>query len=189
VVIPWWNGQSRDMVGLNFWIDHYQKIVKYKRKHWQKIPLVCRDDLYRHNFSSLYPLVNTDRKIPSVYTEGMTTKLQWDSKRQIVRWRDIFTNRMIDGFTNSIILSVIPSMIFNLWPGDWPSYPHLPLLHFSFFLTHFFCNKQSPLAHSQHNSTSHNKSNHQNTQFVSICILIQILLSILHFKYVNLPFS
>jgi len=37
-----------------------------------KILLVYCNDLYRHNFSSLYPSVNTDRNIISVYTKGMT---------------------------------------------------------------------------------------------------------------------
>ena len=29
------------------------------------------DDLYRQNFLSLYPSVNTDKKIPLVYTKGI----------------------------------------------------------------------------------------------------------------------
>jgi hypothetical protein len=29
------------------------------------------DDLYRQNFLALYPLVNTDEKIPLVYTKGI----------------------------------------------------------------------------------------------------------------------
>ena len=38
-------------------------------------------------------------------------------------------------------MSVLSSVIFNLWPRNRP-FP--PLLHFSFFLIHFFCNKQPP---------------------------------------------
>ena len=60
--------------------------------------------------------------------------LQWDSRIQIV-WRcDIYINRITDGVTIGIILSVNPSIIFNLWPGAWLSPPS----HFYFFFVHFF---------------------------------------------------
>jgi len=38
----------------------------------EKISLVYCDDLYWQNFSSMYPSVNTDRKILSVCTDRMT---------------------------------------------------------------------------------------------------------------------
>ena len=48
---------------------------------------------------------------------------------------------MPNGILGEIISLVNPSVVFNLWLSDLPS---SPLLHFSFFLMHFFCKKQPP---------------------------------------------
>ena len=52
-------------------------------------------------------------------------------KKQIVRWHDTFTNRVTDWIITLLMLSVI----FNLWPRDWPSAPLPPfmLLPYEFF--------------------------------------------------------
>jgi len=86
-----------------------------------------------------------------------------------------------------IIPSVNPSIIFNIWPDVRPfsSPPSFLLLPCKSFL----CNKTvTPPSQSQYNSISHNLSSHHNTSFVNICILIEILLKIFHFKEANLPF-
>ena len=90
---------------------------------------------------------------------------------------------MINEVTDGIILLVMSSVIFNLWPDDRPSSP--PSLFF--LLPYVFFLQQTTTPYSQHNSTSHNKFGHHNTQFVSIRVLIQILLRILHFKQANIP--
>jgi hypothetical protein len=51
--------------------------------------------------------------------EGVTIGLK---KKQIIRWRDIFTDRMINRVIDRIISSAMPSLIFNLWPDDQHSY-------------------------------------------------------------------
>jgi hypothetical protein len=53
----------------------------------------------------------------------------------MIRWRNIFTNRMIDGVTEGIILLIMLLVIFNLWPNNWP---FSPFPHFSLFFMHFF---------------------------------------------------
>lgn len=59
----------------------------------------------------------------------------------------------------------------------------LPLPHFSLFLMLFFpATNSHPSPQSKYNSTSHNKFDYYNTQFVSIHVLTQILLKILYFK-------
>jgi hypothetical protein len=55
-----------------------------------------------------YILKYANKKNFLVYTDEIT----YGKKREIIWWCGIFTDRMTDG----IILSVIPSMIFNLWP-------------------------------------------------------------------------
>jgi hypothetical protein len=47
-------------------------LTNTKGKTDEKILSVYYDDLYRQSFSSLYLLVNIDRKIPSIYTERIT---------------------------------------------------------------------------------------------------------------------
>jgi len=87
-------------------------------------------------FLSLISLINTNRNISSIYTERIAvgikgikqpnnvmackflqtqlpTELQQDSNRQIVQWRDIDTDRMVDGVT----VRIISSVIFDIWPG------------------------------------------------------------------------
>jgi len=86
----------------------------------------------------LYLSENTDRKISSVYTEGMARDYTVGSKRQIVWWHDIFIDKMTDGVTDRIILSVISSVIFKLWHENWlppPPPPFLILLYVFFFST------------------------------------------------------
>ena len=55
----------------------------------------------------------TEKKL--VYTKEITESIIVGfKKKQIVRSRNIFTDIMINGVTNKRILSVIPSIIFNL---------------------------------------------------------------------------
>jgi hypothetical protein len=87
-------------------------------------------------------LSHTDGIGPSVKLWNLAVIMVGFKKRQIVRWHNIFTNRMTDGVTNRIILSVISSVIFNLWSDDQPSFspPSFLLLPCAFC----FCNKQPP---------------------------------------------
>ena len=98
-------------------------------------------------FLSLTSLINTNRNISSIYTERIAvgieeikqpnnmmackflqtqlpTELQQDSNRQIVQWRDIDTDRMVDGVT----IRIISSVIFDIWPGARPSSSPSPFL-------------------------------------------------------------
>jgi hypothetical protein len=107
-------------------------------------------ELYWQNFSFLYLSINIDGIFSSV----------------------------TDKVTEGIILLVILSLIFNLWPDDQSSYP---LSHFSFFIVYFFMQQiVTPSISTQFNLLQ--QTGHHNTQFVSINILIKILLRILHFK-------
>jgi hypothetical protein len=58
----------------------------------------------------------------------------------------------------------------------------LPLPYFFFFLMYFFLQQTVTPPPNLNTFQPHNKSDHHNTQFVSIRVLIQILLRILHFK-------
>jgi len=77
-----------------------------------------------------------NEKLSSIYTNNIAEVITEDSRRKIIRWHDISTDKVTIG----IILLVNLSVIFNLWPDAWLSSPH-----FYFFLIHFFCNKQPPL--------------------------------------------
>jgi hypothetical protein len=134
-----------------------------------------------YNSSMNIPTENYHRYILTT----LRTILQWDEKK-IIWWSDIYTDRITDVVIIEIILSVNPSRIFNLWPNAQPSSPPLLLL-----CKTFLCNKitiPQSQSQSQHNSTSHKFSSHHNTQFVSIRVLIQISLRILHLKKANLSF-
>ena len=75
-----------------------------------------------------------NEKLSSIYTNDITEVITKDSRRKIIRWHDISTNR--------VTIRIIMSVIFNLWPDARLS---SPLPHFYFFLVHFFYNKQPPL--------------------------------------------
>ena len=63
------------------------------------------------------------------------------------------------------------------------------LISTSFLFIFFFTKNSHPSpTQSQHNSISHNFSSHNKIRFVNICVQIQILFRILHFKYANLSF-
>jgi len=64
--------------------------------------------------------------------EGYYSGIQ---KKQIIQWCGIFIDRITDEVTDRIILSVMPLIIFNLWPDDRPLSPPLPflLLSYAFF--------------------------------------------------------
>jgi len=103
-----------------------------------------------------------DRKISTVYTEKITKGItvRFKNNKLIVWWHGIFTNRMIDGVANKIIMLVMSLLVFNLWPDNrLSSHPSSFVLFFMYF---FSCNKQSP-PQSQHNSTSYIKFSHHNT--------------------------
>jgi len=48
------------------------KLVNTNKNNNKIFSLVYCDDIYQHNFSSMYPSVNTNRKILLVYTKGIT---------------------------------------------------------------------------------------------------------------------
>jgi hypothetical protein len=58
----------------------------------------------------------------------LPTKLQWDSILDVRRWRVYCTHKIVNRLTDEIILSVIPWVIFNIWPGHRPSPPLFLLL-------------------------------------------------------------
>jgi hypothetical protein len=74
-------------------------------------------------------------KTSSIYAKGIIYGGYYSEiqKRQIIWWHDICTNK--------IILSVISSIIFNLWLDNRPSYP--PSMYHS-LLSIFFFIKQPP---------------------------------------------
>ena len=124
-------------------------------------------------------------KLSSVYTDNITDDITvgW-KKNHMVKWH-LYRQNYWRSYHRKI-LSVNPSRIFNLWPNVQPSSPSLLLL-----CKTFLCNKitiPQSQSQSQHNSTSHKFSSHHNTQFVSIRVLIQISLRILHLKKANLSF-
>jgi len=82
----------------------------------------------------------TDEIFSLVYYKGYYSGIK---KKHIVRWCDICTNRMIDGVTVRIILSVTLSVIFNLWPDDRSSSPPPSFLLFSYAF--FFTTNSHPL--------------------------------------------
>jgi signal recognition particle receptor subunit beta len=73
-------------------------------------------------------------------------------------------------------MSVYLLVIFNLSLDVRPSSSISTSSLIIFFL------QQTVTPQSQHNSTAYNFFNHHNTHFVSIHVLIQILLNILHLK-------
>lgn len=105
--------------------NYYQKFGKYKRKHqW---------NFYQWTSPSLYPSVNTNKNIPSVYTK----ELQWEKKKnRKVQWRVTFINSFTDGtnpivkfihrYTDGIIDSITMKfkkinhiMTWNFLPTEW----------------------------------------------------------------------
>jgi len=87
-------------------------------------------------FSCLYPSVNTDRKIPVVYTVRMMKGItvEFNKTNHMVTWY----------FTDIIILSVMSLVILNLWPHDRPFSPPPSFLIFPYAFCSF--NKQLPLS-------------------------------------------
>ena len=102
----------------------YHKISKYKQKHLWNFSIGILRWFLRYNSLSLYSLINTNRKLLTVYTEG--TKNEKKSNSMI----------MCNFYRWHWMLLIMPSMIFNLWPGDRPSRPPLP--YFFFFVMLFF---------------------------------------------------
>jgi hypothetical protein len=72
-----------DTLVLIFTLITINKLTNINRNINTKIILLYRDDFYRYNFSSLYPSVITDKKIMSIYTEGMTEGITLEFKRTI----------------------------------------------------------------------------------------------------------
>jgi hypothetical protein len=79
--------------------------------------------------------INWMEKFPRYISWELWRVLQWDSKREIILWCDIFTDRITNGVIDGIILSIISLMIFNLWPDNRLSSPLPPfiLLPYVFF--------------------------------------------------------
>jgi hypothetical protein len=122
---------------------------------------------WRYNSSVNIPIEKFHRFIPMT----LQTVLQWDSKRQIVRWCDIYIDKIANKVTIKIIISVNPLIIFNLWPDTRPLSPPPSFLLLPCKIS-LYNKTTTPPFQSQHNSTSHNFSSHHNTRFVSIHVLI-----------------
>jgi len=128
---------------------------QYYRQHWTD-DTICPWISQRKTFIGIY------WRHYGRYYSGIKKKIIW--------WCDIYTDRITNVVTIKIILLVNPSRIFNLWPNARPSSPSPPFL---LLCKTFLCNKiTTPQSQSQHNSTSHNFSSNNNTQFVSIHVLI-----------------
>ena len=84
--------------------------------------------------------------IPRYIPMELRTILQWDSKRQIIRWHDTFYGQMTDGMPDEIFRRWIHQfyLIYNLAID-----PPLPLIHLSFFLIHFVLQQTTTPSQSQ----------------------------------------
>jgi len=84
-----------------------------------------------------------DEKNLLVYTNDITNGITVGlKKRQIIRWRDIFTDRMTSKIIDKIILLVIPLVIFNLWPDKRLSSP--PPSFLLLYCAYFSATKNHP---------------------------------------------
>ena len=63
------------------WFNTIKKFANTNGKSDEIFMLVDCNEFYRHDIPSLYSLVNTDKNISSVYTEGITVGKKRNSKK------------------------------------------------------------------------------------------------------------
>jgi hypothetical protein len=141
--ILYWSRTFRVHV-LNWDVKAYFPVRKLINTNKNIMKFFYRNNLYWYNFFlSMYSLINTVKKILSVYIKRMTMSITKRLKKKtnhIVTWYFYQQNDRWSYWHNNFVNNVISDISFMTWRSTLFS----PFLISPFLLSIFFCNKQTP---------------------------------------------